>query len=239
LFSISGVSVRVGGASALTLVSANLLRLAAGHLYLDSGMARDGAAALQAQTIEVETPFGTAQHVGTQFEVAVDPERLTVRVRDGRVNVSAGSSALMLGATDQVIIDASGSVSRSSVTPFGDVWAWTNDLSPEFPIEGRSFEEFLRWFSHESGRRLEFDSPATAAAAADTRLSGSISGLHPREALDAIAATTRFACDLSDPSRLRVSVRGSPPAAAPDVLGGAKLPSDVQVARQPSSVTQR
>lgn len=237
LFSIAGVSVRVGGASEVTFDRANLLRLASGRLYIDSGMQRAGTETLQAQIVDVETPLGTVQHVGTQFEVAVDPEHLTVRVRDGHVKVRSGSSALLLDATDQVVIDTSGAVDRSSVAPFGDVWTWTSDLSPEFPIEGRSLTEFLRWFSHESGRRLVFDSPAAEAAAADTRLSGSIAGLRPREALDAIVATTRFTCDLTDPSTLRVSLRGSLPAAAPDVSGGAKLPGNARVASQPLSVT--
>lgn len=238
LFSIDGVSVRVGGASEITFERANLLSLAAGRVYVDSGMQRADATP-PAQIVDVETALGTVRHVGTQFEVEVDPQHLTVRVRDGRVNVNAGSSALSLGATDQVVIDAGGAVTRSNVAPFGDVWAWTSDLSPAFPIEGRSFEEFLRWFAHESGRRLQFDSPATEAAAADTRLSGSIAGLRPREALEAIEATTRFACDLSDPSTLRVSMRASLPDAARAIPADAKLPDDAEVPRQPSSVASQ
>jgi ferric-dicitrate binding protein FerR (iron transport regulator) len=235
LFSIDGVSVRVGGATEVTFERADLLHLTAGRVYVDSGMQHAGAA-VSTQIVDVETALGTVRHVGTQFEVEVDPQHLTVRVRDGRVKVNAGSSALTLGAADQVVIDIEGAVARSSVAPFGDVWAWTSDLTPAFPIEGRSFEEFLRWFAHESGRRLQFDSPATEAAAADTRLSGNIAGLRPREALEAIEATTRFACDLSDPSALRVSMRASLPGAARDIPANAKLPDDAEVPRQPSSV---
>ncbi|HZF15394.1 MAG TPA: hypothetical protein VE046_05580 [Steroidobacteraceae bacterium] len=224
LFSVAGVSVRVGGGSDVTFESPDQVRVDAGLLYVDTGLRRAGPATSERRTIDVATSLGTVQHIGTQFEVAVVPDSLRVRVRDGMVSMRSTYTMGTLGASDELTIAASGDVTRTTAAPYGDSWAWTNDLSPGFPIEGRTFDEFLQWFSHETGRRLEFDADSTRELADGTRLSGNITGMRPDAALVAISASTRFVCDLSDPSRLRVAA--SPSGSGP--TGDAKLGSDAQ-----------
>jgi len=138
------------------------------------------------------------------------------------VSVQSKFTVGTLGAADELTIAASGDVTRTTVMPYGDSWAWTNDLGPGFPIEGRTFAEFLQWFGHETGRRVEFDAESTRLLAAGTRLSGSIAGMRPDAALQAVAASTRFICDLSDPSRVKIAV--APAGSLPP--GNVKLRSD-------------
>lgn len=226
LLAAAGISIRVGGASDVTFERADLLRVTRGRVYIDGGMQAE-----HSHWVDVQTPLGLVRHLGTQFEVNVAQGEVTVRVRDGLVSMTSSNATTTLRASDQLVVTASGEMQRSSVPAYGELWAWTTDLSPDFPIEGRTFDEFLRWFAHETGRRLEFDSTATEAAARATRLSGNISGLKPVEALRALEATTRFSCDLSDPSRLRVSgsLAGVPPVPTADP--GAKLRSDADASR--------
>jgi FecR protein len=224
LFSVAGVSVRVGGGSDVTFKSPELVRLDKGLLYVDGGPHRIGSTSLAQQAIDVETSLGMVRHLGTQFEVAVNADRMRVRVREGMVGIQSTYTVGTLGASDELTIAASGEVTRTTVAPYGDSWAWTNDLSPAFPIEGRTFEEFLRWFGRETGRPVEFDAESSRLLAASTRLSGNIAGMRPDAALQAIAASTRFVCDLSDPSRVQVAVS---PAGSPSA-GNVKLRSDAE-----------
>ncbi len=222
LFSVAGVSLRVGGDSDVTFERAGEVRLVSGRLYVDSGLAHPMTAVEARSALEIMTPLGNVRHVGTQFEVRVQADGVRVRVRDGTVDVNSPHAVVTLGSTDELDIGSDGTVARTSVTQYSGDWSWTNDLGPEFLIEGRSFEEFLQWYAHESGRQLEFATPAVHAAALATRLSGSIVGLRPDDALSAVVATTRFHCDGSDPSRLVVRID------IPDVKsgGGAKLRAD-------------
>lgn len=208
LFSVAGVSLRVGGDSDVTFERSGEIRLASGRLYVDSGLVRTAATADPRPSLEILTPLGSVRHVGTQFEVRVQGDGVRVRVRDGTVDINSPHAVVTLGSTDELAIGTDGAVSRTSVTPYSSEWSWTNDLGPEFLIEGRSFDEFLLWYSHESGRRLEFTTPDVRSAALSTRLSGSIVGLKPDDALAAVAATTRFHCDGTDPSRLVIRIEG-------------------------------
>lgn len=234
LFSVAGVSVRVGGGSDATFERPGQVRLDKGLLYVDSGLRRVGSQSPEQQTVDVTTLLGTVRHVGTQFEVAVDPDRMRVRVREGMVSIHSKFTVGTLGAADELTIAASGDVTRTTVMPYGTSWEWTNDLGPGFPIEGRTFEEFLQWFGHETGRQIEFDAESSRVLAANTRLSGNIAGMRPDAALQAVAASTSFSCDLSDPSRVQVAV--SPQASRP--AGDVKLRSDV-AAPGPSMVFTR
>ncbi len=226
LLAAAGISIRVGGASDVTFAQVDLLRVTRGRVYIDGGMQAE-----HSHWVDVQTPLGLVRHLGTQFEVNVAPDEVTVRVRDGLVSMTSGNATTTLSASDQLVVAASGEIERSSVPAYGELWAWTNDLSPDFPIEGRTFDEFLRWFAHETGRRLEFDSTATEAAARATQLSGNISGLKLVEALRAVEATTRFSCDLSDPSRLRVSASHASAQPVPIANPDAKLRSDADASR--------
>ena len=45
-------------------------------------------------------------------------------------------------------------VTRRSIATAGRDWAWAESMAPDFEIENRPLQEFLEWFSRETGRKL-------------------------------------------------------------------------------------
>src|SRR5690606_39534450 len=64
---------------------------------------------------------------------------------------------------------------------------WSSDV-----CSSDLLDEFLEWFSHETGRKVAFATPQLAQAAQNTTLRGSIAGLEPRAALEAVLATSNL-----------------------------------------------
>ena len=184
-------SVRMDEGSIVTLVAAGRLRLERGAIYVD---APPGAGS----QLTVDTPYGEVEHLGTQYETRLLDSALRVRVREGRVRVTAAGT----GATadtrhearsgDEMLVARDGSVERRSIDRSGSAWTWSESVAPPFDIENRSLGEFLRWVARETGRELVFVSPAAAAEADRVTLRGSVSGLGASRALPAVIATTDF-----------------------------------------------
>lgn len=200
LLAIGSISVRVGGNSTLVIDDAHTAHLLQGRLYVDSGERggrRDG--------FLVQTAFGNVTHRGTQYQVQVDPrEFLYTAVREGQVEVDLDGQQLLVARGDSVRISSARQVTHASVASYGDAWLWINDLSPQVDIDGHPLSTFLDWYARETGRTLRYDSPAEQAAAAQMILSGSVTGLNPDQALEAILATTRFGADLGTPGVLHL-----------------------------------
>ena len=205
LLTIAGVAVRVGPATVLELERPDEVRLARGQVYLDSGPS--GAHAVR---LWVTTAFGRLAHVGTQFQVRVDPgHSMSVSVREGRVRLDAPGHAQTIARGDRLDIAPGGSVTHGTVETYDASWAWASALVPDFPIEGRPLSAFLDWFVRETGRTVVFVPPTTRADTDQTTLNGSISGLTPQQALDAVLATTRFRYDVTVPGQLRIDLRAT------------------------------
>ena len=180
------------------------LHLVRGQLYVDSGAAPRSSSF----SLVVVTEFGSLVHLGTQYQIQVRPgESMDTSVREGRVRLESFSQARIIERGEGLHIAEDKTITRIVVPPDDARWLWVSDFVPAFSIEGRSLSGFLDWFARETGRTLTFTLPATRAATDRTTLSGSISGLTPVQALNAVAATTRFQCDLSNPDQIRVSVR--------------------------------
>jgi FecR protein len=203
LLTLGSIGVRVGSGSVLELEHAGAVRLVRGRLYVDSGEHNDPG-----RSFLVATEFGTVTHRGTQYQVQVDPGRsLFTGVREGTVEVHAGGHAQSLTRGEGVRVNDSRGMVRETVSPYGELWQWVSDYAPEIYIDGRSLTTFLEWFARETGRTVVFVAPASRAAADQTVLSGSVSGLTPLQALDAVMATTGFRCDLTVPGQVRVIAR--------------------------------
>ena len=204
LLTIGAVGVRVGQDSVLGLERPGQLHLVRGQLYVDSGETpRSGSFSLV-----VVTEFGSLVHLGTQYQIQVRPGKsMDTSVREGRVRLESFGQARIIERGESLHIAEDKTVTRIVVPPDDARWLWVSEFVPAFSIEGRSFTEFLDWFARETGRTLTFTLPATRADTDRTTLNGSISGLTPVQALNAVAATTRFHCDLSIPGQIRVSAR--------------------------------
>lgn len=183
-----GVSVRADEGTVIELLSDRRIRLERGAVYADTG----SHAALRkpiAEPIEIVTAHGNITDIGTRFEVRVgDSEEtsLRIRVRDGAVALHRDGEAIEVSAAEQIALLADGTVTRTTVAPAEEGWAWAREAAPAIGIEGRSLREYLDWVSRETGLEIRFASAGLAAAAAEIRLFGSIEGLTPEESLEIV-----------------------------------------------------
>ena len=179
-------SARLDHDTRIRLASADRLVIERGALYVDSGTGAPGGSHLA-----VETPAGTLRHVGTQYEVRLDGSRVRVRVREGRVEWLSNSGAVERGdAGEQFTIAADGAVQRMRSERYGETWDWIATTTPAVDIEGRPLVDFLAWAGRELGREVVFESPQLRQEAAAIVVHGSVAGLTPQQALDAVLATT-------------------------------------------------
>ena len=103
-----------------------------------------------------------------------------------------------LTAGEQLFVAPDGAHSRATAAASGSDWSWIGELAPPFDIEGRPLGDFLDWVARETGRRVVFVDTQTEAEAASAVLHGSVAGLSPDEALQAVLPTTRLRSTLRD-----------------------------------------
>ncbi len=161
-------NLRVDHSTSLTVRSDSEIWLHSGRIYVDS-TGRDG--------LLVVTPNASITDVGTQFEVAVNGERLDVATREGAVEVALGDrrvrSQASPGRGEALVVDGLVLLETIPVPTVGERWAWTQASRPQFSVAGRSVREYLDWAARESGRVLVFDSPHSEQQAELRRLGGS------------------------------------------------------------------
>lgn len=191
-----GLTLRMDQGSRLVATDPARVALEAGALYVDSGhrYSGQGDSGPAGNALVVATRFGETRHLGTLYQLRLKPDSLVVSVREGRVlTAPAGSAATVEAAAgEQLLLSRDGVARRGTVPTFGSDWAWIHTVTPDFAIENRSLAEFLAWAARETGRDLRFASAADQAAAEALVLRGSVAGLSPDSALDAVMATTAF-----------------------------------------------
>jgi hypothetical protein len=202
LLSVGPVGVRMGPTTVVEFERPGGIRLVRGQIYVDSGETT------RLNALVVATPFGTLSHQGTQYQLEVQPGRfLFASVREGRILLADYGRAQSISRGEGLQIVGMNETTRLAIPPYDARWQWVSNLIPEFSIEGQSLSLFLDWFARETGRTLVFVTPTLRSDTDGTTLNGKITGLTPVQALNAVLATTRFQCDLSVPSELRISIR--------------------------------
>lgn len=182
-----GLSVRLDHDTRLALTAPTEFTLERGALYVDAG--RGNAAA---GDLVIVTSAGAVRHVGTQYEARLVGSKLRLRVREGRIEWQSNSGRREHGVTgEQLTIAGDGEVQRTAATPYGESWDWVAGASPGIVIEGLPLSDFLSWAARELGYEVAYMTPEIASEAAGVVLHGSITGLTPRQALDAVLGTTR------------------------------------------------
>lgn len=191
---VGGQSVRVDRGSRLRLADAERLELVRGAVYVDSGSADRG--------LEIVTRFGSVIDVGTQFEVRLPDDGdkpLVVRVRRGAVSLSSESRRpVAASAGEELAVTTEGNIERSPLSSTDPVWRWILAAAPGFAIEGRTLGEFLDWVENETGWSVEFSPPETADRSVAIELHGTIEGLPPDQAVDAVLPGCGLDYDLTD-----------------------------------------
>lgn len=213
-----GVSARLDRDTRITFVTAEMVRIESGALYVDAGRAAASPARL-----EVVTPHGSLTHLGTQFEVRLLESQVRVRVREGRVEWRNDRGAVASGtAGEQLTIEPDGVVQRGATSRFGESWDWVAAVAPGIDIDGHSLAEFLEWAGRELGRDVIFASAEVRSEATGVVLHGSIAGLTPLRALDVVIATTQLQLQLDD-GRILIGPQES--GGGPSVNGSSAEPA--------------
>lgn len=189
------ISLRIAASTSIRLDQVDEITLFHGQVYADSGerIYRD-------RHLTINTSGGSATDIGTQFSVAYEGSRMSVAVREGRVDVSHDQSVMTAEAGDRLVLQPGLDVSVDQVAPYDASWDWATSLAPEFDIANRSLLNFLKWAARETGKTLVFSSDEVRMAAMRTELFGSIKSFTPEEALASVLPTTKFDYEIDEQS---------------------------------------
>jgi len=181
----AAVSLRLDQGTFVKVASADELVLTAGALYIDSQ-------AQNPQQLTVRTDAGSVRHVGTQYEVRTHADDMVVSVREGRVMIAnaAGTSSGVAG--EEIRVTPRGEIVRGTVAAHDPRWQWAASTAPQFDINDHTLAVFLEWVARETGRKVVYASSAAQSAANGLKLRGSIVGLDPDTALNAVLSTTQL-----------------------------------------------
>ncbi len=179
VFSGQGIATGKGAGIALTWGTGGLLRVDANtrieftgedSVYLRSGKVYFDAtphgllAAAESRAFVIESDHGRVEHVGTQFMIEVEPQALTVSVREGRVAIIGRLHDHTASAGEQVTIVEGREPAVQRIAAFGERWSWVARTSPAVDVDGRSLLEFLAWATRELGYTLVFEGDAERVA---------------------------------------------------------------------------
>ncbi len=183
----TGETIRVNENTRLAFISERELELISGQIYLDSNQA--GTQTSRRNTLMITTFAGAIRHLGTQYLATIEDSMLAVSVREGQVLVATENSESIASPGEQLSVTGEGETSIVSIATHGPVWEWTELVTPEFVLDGRSAFEFIRWVGRETGRMVNFAPDGAELLARSTELRGSID-LEPMRALNLILQTS-------------------------------------------------
>lgn len=182
----SGLVVRVAPDSELIFNDVSHLQLTKGRIFVDSNPA------IRNNNLLVKTALADIQHLGTQYLVDYDQERLSVSVREGVIALQKPEERRSLAtaaAGEQLSVTVANpqAIERTSVSATDERWSWIETVPSPIDIDGVSLGTFLAWYERETGHRVTVQN-----ADPDVRLNGSVSGLTPEDALAAIAVAVEL-----------------------------------------------
>ncbi len=179
------LSLRLDRGTIVKVAAADELVLTAGALYVD-------ARAQNPQALTIRTDAGSVRHIGTQYQVRTHADDMEVIVREGRVMIAnaAGTSSGVAG--ERIRVTPRGRIVRSAVSANDAAWQWAAHAAPLFDINEQTLAVFADWVARETGRKVVYESDAAQSAASELKLRGSIAGLDPDTALNAVLSTTQL-----------------------------------------------
>lgn len=182
-------TIRVAGGSSIQFEAPEQLRLLSGSVYVDALIEADAVV----PRLVVLADRAAVEHIGTQFLVRKDDERVDVAVRSGSVELRTPKASATLARGETGRIDSAGQeIQKGTIPTSGEQWAWADALVPPLAIEGLSLLEALTRLSREAGYEMSFDSPEIERSARETVLHGPAMSLPPGRALQVLLATTDF-----------------------------------------------
>jgi hypothetical protein len=188
----SGESLRVDSETMLVAQSATEFDLQSGRVYFDSNLLAN------AEAVYINTPFGRATDVGTQYQLYVTSRALTIGVREGEVRLDrtrAPDVSVQQGS--QLAVDNAGMEQRGDLDSTSPVWAWAAQIAPDFGTDGATLLAYLEWYARERGLKLRWRNEEARRYATETVLKGSIRGLPIDEGLEVIQRIAPFNYEIS------------------------------------------
>jgi ferric-dicitrate binding protein FerR (iron transport regulator) len=179
----SGVEIRLDRRSIVRIRTDDLIELRQGRVYVDTSQAAGEA------TLAVDTRYGIVKDLGTRFEVSNEGDLVSVRVRDGVIEMERGGERHVAGAGTELTLTGDGTTVASEIDVWGGEWQWIIDTTSGFSLENASLGDFLDWVEGETGWTVEIETEAADDLRA-SRLHGSVEGLTVLDALDLVLAST-------------------------------------------------
>lgn len=193
----NGQTMRIDRQSRLVALGDSRFRLEQGAVYVDS------AGSAPSASVFIETVYGVASDVGTQFQVRVAADGLTVGVRDGLVAIErAGAQPVSVPTGRLYRLAPSG---EEGLTPYdrdGSLWAWVATIAPAFDLDGATLSDYLRWYASERGLALHWSDAVSESRADGIRLSGSLEGLSLEDGIDMVSRIAPFEYERHDDALL-------------------------------------
>ena len=182
-----GQSLRLDTMSRVVVHSANDVGLDRGGLYIDTERSQIAAPVI------VTTAFGQARDVGTQFQVRLDDDVLTVGVREGLVEVTRPyREALAIDSGRVVDLDIDGGQVERDAGYDDPIWKWVETVSPDFELNGATLQQYLSWYAGQRGVDLIWSDAGSEQRAKRIKLLGSIAGTTLEEGFEAVKRIAPF-----------------------------------------------
>jgi len=177
----NGGSLRVDKNTHIEFTSADTVFLHTGQIYFDSHS--EVVAAITGSGLTIETEHGTVEHLGTQYMTYADAKKLTVSVREGRVEVDgAYVDAAVASAGQQMTVSRGSRPVVTNFSVYGAAWDWIERTSPVVNADGRSVDRFLFMIGRETGLEISYESAAARQLAQSGILKGNVD-MAPRDEL--------------------------------------------------------
>ena len=190
-----GGSLRLDQNTHIEIVSGEAVRLIKGAVYFDSR--QFGQPVNPQLEFAIETPYGRVTHVGTQFLLQMDSNRLAVSVREGEVRIDGPNvENVAVYSGSAMTFTSGGDWWREPVAAHDDRWDWAAEAAPTLQLKGRTHKEFFDWIGRETGREISYRSDF-AKQNADAELVG-IDSLGPTQALRQIPLLTGLRFEIAD-----------------------------------------
>ena len=157
-------------------------------------------------SVFIDTPFGTASDLGTQFMVKLVRHSIIVGVREGLVQLEKShSDRVNVEDGNLYILSADGLSQFRQVAADDDIWDWVDATPPAFDIQGVSLASYLAWYAEVIGAELQWVDDESERDARNATLSGSIEGATLKEGFDEVRRIAPFEFEMTN-STLRVKV---------------------------------
>ncbi|MFQ5609472.1 MAG: FecR family protein, partial [Woeseiaceae bacterium] len=194
-----GHEVRLDERTRLVVRAFDRFSLERGAVFIRSDKESPGS-------VFVETPFGTATDLGTQFVVRLANSSIFVGVREGLVQLEKSRSDKVNIEDGSLYVLSEGGLSQfRQLDAEDEIWNWVDETPRTFDIEGTTLASYLEWYASEIGASIEWADDESRQRAIDSVLRGSIDGASLQEGLEEVRRIAPFELKMTD-STLRVKV---------------------------------